>query len=146
MMKDEFQLSVREQSVMDLLWEGGEALTSVEIMERRNDIMQNVTYVHRTINSLLNAGFIQACGIARYRTKYARKFVPCMTREEYAAKYLFRHGIQAEMLGKVVVALLKETQGDEKTDTDKMIAQIQNIIDFLKEQTDDSEGQQEVHG
>ena len=50
-MKDKYQLSIREQSVMDLLWDEGEALTSVDILERLGDIMQNATYVHRTINS-----------------------------------------------------------------------------------------------
>lgn len=144
MMKDDFQLSVREQSVMDLLWKRGDALTSVDIMEKLGDIMQNITYVHRTINSLLDAGFIQECGSVRYRTQYARKFIPCMTREEYAAKYLIRHGIQAELLGKVAVALLKETQGDGEINADKMIVQLQEIIRYLKEQTDNSEDQKDL--
>ena len=134
MMKDEYQLSKREQCVMDLLWEKGEALTSVDIFEQLGDIIQNPTYVYRTINQLLNANFIQECGSVRYNTQYARKFVPCMTREEYAAKYLVRHGIHRESLGKVAVALIQETQDDKNKHTDEMIAQLQEIIDALKAQ------------
>ena len=53
-MKDAYQLSKREQRVKDLLWEK-EALTSVDLLEQLSDIMPNATYVHRTINSLLDA-------------------------------------------------------------------------------------------
>lgn len=122
---------------MDLLWEKGEALTSVDILEQLGDIMQNPAYVYRTINQLLNIGFIRECGSARYNTQYARQFAPCMTREEYAAKYLVRHGIQRKSLGKVAVALLKETQDDKNKHTDEMIAQLQEMIDELKVQNDE---------
>lgn len=133
-MKDKYQLSKREQSVMDLLWDEGEALTSVDILEALHDVMLNTTYVHRTINSLLEAGLIQECGSVRYRTQYARKFVPCMTREEYAAQYLVKHGIRKKSLGRIAMALFKETQGDKNAYTDEMIEELQEIIDRLKEQ------------
>lgn len=136
MMKDKYQLSKRDQCVMDLLWEKGEALTSVDIFEQLSDIMQNPTYVYRTINQLLEAGLIQECGSVRYNTQYARKFVPCMTREEYAARYLVKHGIQRESLGKVAVALLKETRDNKEMHAEEMIAQLQGIIDELKAQND----------
>lgn len=135
-MKDEYQLSEREQRVMDLLWDEAEALTSVDILERLGDIMPNATYVHRTINSLLHAGFIQECGNVRYKTQYARKFTPCMTREEYAARYLVRHGIQRESLGRVAMALFNETRDDKNKDTGEMIAQLEEIIDKLKVQAE----------
>lgn len=138
-MKEAYQLSKREQCVMDLLWEKEEALTSVDIFEQLGDIMQNQTYVHRTINQLLAANFIQECGSVRYNTQYARKFAPCMTREEYAAKYLVKHGIQRKSLGKVAAALLKETRDDKNKHTDEMIAQLQEIIDELKAQDDNPE-------
>lgn len=135
-MRNEYQLSEREQSVMDLLWEKGEALTSVDILEMLQDIMPNTTYVHRTINSLLDAGFIQECGSIRYRTQYARKFAPCMTREECAAKYLVRHGIRRKSIGKVAMALVNETKDDKSRHTYEMIEELQEIINQLKAQTE----------
>ncbi|MBD5470415.1 MAG: BlaI/MecI/CopY family transcriptional regulator [Lachnospiraceae bacterium] len=134
-MKDAYQLSKREQRVMDLLWEK-EALTSVDLLEQLSDIMPNATYVHRTINSLLDAGFIQECGSVRHRTQYARKFTPCMTREEYAAKYLVRHGIQRKSFGKVAMALFNETQDDQNKHTGELIAELEEIIDQLKLQAE----------
>mgnify|MGYP001029941978 CR=1 FL=1 len=133
-MRNEYQLSKREQRVMDLLWEKDEALTSVDILERLSDIMPNTTYVHRTINALLDAGLIQERGSVRYNTQYARKFVPCMTREEYAAKFLVLHGIQTESFVRVAMALFQETQEDKNKHADEMIEQLQEIIDALKAQ------------
>lgn len=121
---------------MDLLWEKKAALTSVDIFEQLGDVIQNPTYVHRTINQLLAAGLIRECGSVRYNTQYARQFVPCMTREEYAAKYLVKHGIQRESLGKVAVALIKETRDNPSKDTDELIIQLQEIIDEIKAQGD----------
>lgn len=134
-MKGEYQLSIREQRVMDLLWEGETALTSVDILERLSDIMPNATYVHRTINSLLAAELIKECGSIRYRTQYARKFTSCLTREEYAAKYLIKHGIQRKSLGKVTMALVEETRDDANGYTSELITQLEEIIGKLKEQT-----------
>lgn len=144
MMKDAYQLSKREQCVMDLLWEKGIAMTSLDILENLSDIMKNPTYVHRTINQLLDVNLIQECGSVRYNTQYARKFVPCMTREEYSAKYLVSHGIRKETFGKTVLALLKETQDNKNKHTDdvqmdEMIAQLQEIIDEIKGQIDKRE-------
>lgn len=135
-MREDYQLSQREQSVMDLLWDEGEGLTSVDMLERLSDIMPNATYVHRTINPLLEAGLIRECGSVRYRTQYARKFEPCLTREEYAAKYLVRQGIRRKSFGKVAAALFHETREDSKQHTDELIAQLEEIIENLKAQSD----------
>ncbi len=142
-MKEAYELSKREQYVMDLLWKKEEALTSVDILEQLGDIMQNPTYVHRTINQLLEAGLIQECGSVRYNTQYARKFVPCMTREEYAVKYLVMHGLQRGSFGKVAAALLKETQSDNNNDMGELITQLQEIIDELKVQNDNPDERKE---
>lgn len=45
-----FELTSREQQVMNLLWNNPERLTSVDIFEQLTDIMVNPTYAHRTIN------------------------------------------------------------------------------------------------
>lgn len=133
-MKSKYQLSEREQQVMNFMWDKGEAVTSVEILESLMDVMQNVTYVHRTINSLLASGFIQECGVVQHRTQYARKFLPCMTREEYAAKYLVKQGIQRKSLGRVAMALINETQGNDNPNTQETIEELQEIINRLKAQ------------
>ncbi|MDE6052779.1 MAG: BlaI/MecI/CopY family transcriptional regulator [Lachnospiraceae bacterium] len=135
-MKRNYQLSEREQQVMNFMWDKGEAVTSVEILESLTDVMQNATYVHRTINSLLASGFIRECGVVQHRTQYARKFLPCMTREEYAAKYLVKQGIQRKSLGRIAMALINETQDSDYQNTRETVEELQKIIDELKNQAD----------
>lgn len=137
-MRDKYHLSEREWQVMNFIWDQEEAVTSMDILESLPDVMPNATYVHRTINSLLASGFIQECGVVLHRTQYARKFLPCMTREEYAAVYLVRQGIQRKSLGRVAMALFHETQGSDDQCTKETIEELQEIIDQLKNQSDNS--------
>lgn len=135
-MREKYQLSEREWQVMNFMWDQEDAVTSMDILESLPDVMQNATYVHRTINSLLASGFIQECGVVLHNTQYARKFLPCMTREEYTARYLVGRGIQRKSLGRVAMALFHETQGGDHQYTQETIEELQKIIDQLKKQTD----------
>ncbi|MCM1183035.1 MAG: BlaI/MecI/CopY family transcriptional regulator [Roseburia sp.] len=132
--KNKYQLTEREQAVMDLLWRSEEALTSVDIGERLHDVVENATYVHRAINKLLMVGLIKECGSIRYRTQYARRFIPCMTREEYAAQCLIKQGIQAKSIGKLAMALVKETECGKGEERQEVIETLQEIIDRLRAQ------------
>lgn len=138
-MREKYQLSEREQQIMNFMWDQEEAVTSTDILKALPDVMQNATYVHRTINSLLASGFIRECGVVRHKTQYARKFLPCMTREEYAAQYLVRQGIQRKSLGRVAMALLHETQDSTHQCTQETIAELQEIINQLKDQAYNSQ-------
>ncbi len=64
--------------------------------------------------------------------------MPCMTREEYAAKYLVGQGIQRKSLGRVAMALFHETQGGDYQYTQETIEELQEIINQLKNQSDHS--------
>lgn len=135
-MRKKYHLSEREWQVMNFMWDQEEAVTSMDILESLLDVMQNATYVHRTINSLLASGFIRECGVVLHNTQYARKFLPCMTREEYAARYLVGQGIQRKSLGRVAMALFHETQGGDNQYTRETIEELQEIINQLKNQSD----------
>ncbi len=137
-MREKYQLSEREWQVMNFMWDQEKAVTSMDILESLPDVMPNATYVHRTINSLLDSGLIQESGVVLHNTQYARKFMPCLTREEYAAKYLVGQGIQRKSLGRVAMALFHETQGGDYQYTQETIEELQEIINQLKNQSDHS--------
>ncbi len=132
MKKTRFELSTREQHVMDLFWSTGDGLTSVDILEQLNDIMVNPTYVHRSLSALLEKGFIQECGSVRYNKQYARKFKPTLTKEEFAAGLLAEKGMQLKSLKGIAMAFLN--QSDDANSQKK-----QNVINELKQMIDELE-------
>ena len=71
-MREKYQLSEREWQVMNFMWDQEKAVTSMDILESLPDVMPNATYVHRTINSLLDSGLIQESGVVLHNTQYAR--------------------------------------------------------------------------
>lgn len=81
-------LTKSEKQLMELLWNVGEPLTYVNILEKSEDKSWKDSYIHIMIRSLLKKGVIKVAGVELVCKNYARKFAPAMTKEEYIAKTL----------------------------------------------------------
>ena len=130
MKKTRFELSFREQQIMDLLWNAKEGLTSVDILEQHSDIMINATYVHRSISVLLEKGFIRECGSVRYNKQYARKFQPELSREEFMAGLLVEKGVQLSSLNGIAMAFLNKANDLQKKK--EVICELKQMINELE--------------
>ncbi len=73
---------------------------------------------------------IEVCGVVQYGTQYARQFVPSMAKEEYAAKLIISKGLGKGSMAKVAAAMVKEADGEIKSD---VIEELEKIIEELKE-------------
>ena len=56
MKKTRFELSIKEQEIMELFWNSEDGLTSVDIYEQLRDSVLNSTDVHRALNTLIEIG------------------------------------------------------------------------------------------
>lgn len=135
MKKTRFELSSREQRVMDLFWNTNEVLTSVDILEQLHDIMLNPTYVHRSLTILLEKQFIEECGSVRYNKQYARKFKPSITREEFAAGLLTEKGIHFHSLNGIAMAFLKQSTNINPQEKQEIIDELKQMITKLEQET-----------
>ncbi|WP_230399515.1 BlaI/MecI/CopY family transcriptional regulator [Novisyntrophococcus fermenticellae] len=115
-----------EEDLMGIFWEEKKPLTSVEILDIASDRSWNGNYLHMMLRSLQKKGLLEACGTVRYGTQYARKFLPLLTKEEYAAKIIVSTGIKSSSIAQVTVALAKEI-GDKE----ELIEQLEEIIQEL---------------
>ena len=79
------KLTKSEEQMMDIFWSGGKPLTSVDIVNMKVRDTWGNGLVHNIIRSLLKKELLEECGIERYKTQYARKLRPAMTKEEYTA-------------------------------------------------------------
>lgn len=132
MKKRRFELTSREQQIMELLWENPEGLTSVDIFEQLTEEMVNPTYTHRAINSLLEKEFITDNGTVRYNKQYARRFITTISREDFGAGLLLENGIGASSISDLAVSLVN--QDSNAVDKDEIIKELKDIIKNLRKE------------
>ena len=135
-MKNSKLMTQKEEIVMDIFWTQKKPLTITELAGFfYKEKLKQVT-LFRIANSLLDKVYLEIYGFERNNTQYARKFVPALTKEEYAAVLLSEHGIKSTSLVKIVLSMLgygkrKEINQDEK---DKLIEELESIIARIRSQ------------
>lgn len=130
-------LSNREKEIMELLWNTETGLTSIEMLELLDSSEWNKMSVLRTINGLLEKECIKVTGFEQYNTQYARRFTYALTQEELAARFLQADGLDLHSLSNIAMAMIKNDDSTKKSKED-LIDSLQEIIDNLKKETQDS--------
>ena len=104
---------------MELLWDAGKPLTSVEMAEiipQQSWRGRSDANIHRVINSLLQKNMLHVRGYTQYRTQYARRFEPTMTRQEYIIKTFSEKNLNKSALAEVALVFLKLAMEKEEVD------------------------------
>ena len=123
-----------EEQVLNLLWEKGEPLSIVEIEGLCvKEKLSRVT-IFKAVQTLLDAGLLAVNGFAKSTKTYARRFIPAITREQYAAMVLEEKGYSAKDMGNIVVAMLGSGKSGKisKKTSEKAIKELEDIISQLK--------------
>ncbi|MFG6320490.1 MAG: BlaI/MecI/CopY family transcriptional regulator [Lachnospiraceae bacterium] len=131
MKKTRFELSIKEQEIMELFWNSEDGLTSVDIYEQLRDSVLNSTYVHRALNTLIDKNLIEECGSIRYNKQYARKFKAVYTKEEYAANLLNEKGLHLNSLKGIATAFIKQSNYDNSYTKAEIINELKLLIDEI---------------
>ncbi|NBI86276.1 hypothetical protein D3Z47_08705 [Lachnospiraceae bacterium] len=121
-------LTKSEEQMMDIFWSSEEPLTSVDIVNMKVRDTWGNGLVHNIIRALLKKGLLEECGIERYKTQYARKLCPAMTKEEYIAKMMSAKAEGKESRFKVLLALAKEEE-----DIEEMVSELEAVIQRLRQ-------------
>ena len=118
----------REEELMELLWETGQPMTSIEMIADKKERTWKDNYLKVIIRALLEKGAIRVCGVKQYKTQYARQFEYVITREDYIAKQAVAKGLNGSSLTNIAVAMAKETGSEEE-----LIARLEEVIKELRE-------------
>ncbi len=131
MRKKEFELTRGEETLMELFWDAGRPLTSMELSKMTDEF--NDSYIHRLLNSLEKKEMLQVSGLVKSGKQYARAFVPAMTREEYAAFVMKKLGIrEKKSFAQVAVALLGKSEEQSEAEKQELIAELEKIVEQVK--------------
>ena len=130
------RLTVAEEELMNLIWDRGQSLTSVDILELADGRSWSGNYVHKMLRKLQDEGYIRVCGTVQYGTQYARQFEAVISKEAYTANLLKRQGVTARSFAKVALAFVSDEE--EKDDAKKgegqkeLIKELEDMIKQLK--------------
>ena len=125
-------MNAREEDMLNMLWENGEPMTSVDLEQTLDADEWNHAAIFRIIKSLLAKGLIEECGTQLRGKQWTRRFQPTLTKEEYMAQYLVDRGIDAKSLGQVALAIVNKS-GKSEADDEKLIRELEEIIQRIRE-------------
>jgi predicted transcriptional regulator len=115
-------LTKSELQIMDVLWDGGKAMSRSELLEHSDNKSWKDSSVHILLNGLLKKGAIREAGFIKCSKTYGRTFAPAMTREEYFATTIFSHRRKPEIIGLFTALLNREDI------TNDILAKIEELI------------------
>lgn len=135
-MKRKDALSVREEELMNYLWNVHEPMTSTEMSEKLEPEGWNPVTLFKTVQSLADAGYLEVAGLEKSAKTYARKLKPSMTKEEYYSKILLQKGINSDSLADIAAALLGVSRKRQKEKDAKVIEKLEEIIEELRKNSE----------
>ena len=115
-----------EHLIMDVFWKSDTPLTGRDLKEVFPD--WNYPYIVNMLTKLEEKHMIAEHGTISYGTGRARKFVPAVSRSEYAAGLVSACGINNDSIADVTVAFVKETCSH----SDELYDKLNHIIEELR--------------
>lgn len=131
-MKKKGHLTVRQEELLNYLWDVNEPLTASTVAERLEPEGWNSVTIYKAMQSLDTLGYLKIAGLEHRGKTYARKLVPAVTKEEYYVKMLQDVGITASDLPALCTALISNHDKSDAENRESTIKVLQDIVDSLK--------------
>jgi len=125
---DVFNLTRREQDIMNILWMSEDSLTASEIAKSREKLSINT--VQAGLKKLMAKELIEVDKVVYSGTVLCRSYKPCISFAEFETERLAYHFSRSEnkISMSCFVASFLEQEKDDKT----MLADIEALEDLLK--------------
>ena len=82
------KLTSTEYDILSILWSSEQPLSRADIVERSGDLKTNTANI--LLKRLLDAGYIKIADYVQIVSANARRYLPALTYEEYAANEIVR--------------------------------------------------------
>lgn len=124
-------LTPNEQLLMELFWNIGKPMTSIDLCDYLPDDCQDWKngYLHNLLKILLDKKMLRVTNILQYGRRFAKQYEPALTKEEYAAKMVSSLNFESDSVSKIAYAIAKEVSGEN---SDRIISELEDILDKLK--------------
>ena len=82
-MDNKFDLSDKEEQMLETMWKEGRPLTRSDIINLTENRRWKQSSIHVFLNRLLDKGSIRVCDIVKTSTNFGRTYEPTFSAEEY---------------------------------------------------------------
>jgi BlaI family penicillinase repressor len=82
-MDNKFDLSDKEEQMLETMWKQGRPLTRSDIINLTENRRWKESSIHVFLNRLLDKGSIRVCDIVKTSTNFGRTYEPTFSAEEY---------------------------------------------------------------
>lgn len=131
-MKKEGKLTLRQEELLNFLWEVNEPLTANQMAERLPEKGWNNVTLFKTVQTLSTDGYLEVVGLEKTVKTYARKLAPSMSKEDYYVKVMQDAGITAEDLPALIAAIVSIKGDSAKENNRRIINVLEDIVKSLK--------------
>ena len=131
-MKKEGKLTLRQEELLNFLWEVNEPLTVNQMAERLEEKGWNNVTLFKTVQSLSTDGYLEVVGLEKTVKTYARKFAPSMSKVDYYVKVMQDAGITAEDLPALIAAIVSIKGDSANENNQRIINVLEDIVKSLK--------------
>ena len=139
-MKKQDCLTLREEELLNVLWEINEPLTTGEMAEKLEPDGWNTATLFKTVRTLSDKGYLKVTGLEKSVKAYSRKLIPALTKEEYYAEVMMKRGLDINAIANITAAFLGVTGKSGKERDDKVIAELEEIIHTLRKRGEEEDG------
>ncbi len=139
-MKKQDCLTLREEELLNVLWEINEPLTTGEMAEKLEPDGWNTATLFKTVRTLSDKGYLKIIGLEKSVKAYSRKLIPALTKEEYYAEIMMKRGLDINAIANITAAFLGVTGKSGKEWDNKVIAELEEIIHTLRKRGEEGDG------
>lgn len=134
------KLTDRELAVMQVLWDEGRAMTINEISEASSDAKLTVACVAQVIPRLMKKEAIRIKDFVTATTKYARIFVPTLTREFYVKNEMERlFGVTSKKRAFGIMGVLHMLLDTDECEDEDLLNELENYIQEKRRKRPDND-------
>lgn len=130
-MSNIINLKPREEAVMNILWDHNIPMTTNDILKNFNTEECSEITLYKTIQSLVEKGYLEVAGLVKCTKTYSRQFVPAISKEQYYSSLLISKGLNKNSLADLTAAFLGVSNSESKNA--EVISALEEIIATLKE-------------
>ncbi len=125
-------ITPNEKMIMEIFWREAAPLTSVDLQALLPEDVQEWKngYLHNLLKSLLDKKFLEVVDIVQIGRRFAKQYIPTITKEQYAGKVIAALDFKPESLENIIYAISNEIAGKNGEDT---IALLKTIIEKSSE-------------
>lgn len=139
-MKKQDCLTLREEELLNILWDINEPLTTGEMAERAEMDGWNTATLFKTVRSLSDRGYLKIMGLEKSVKTYSRKLAPALTKEEYYAEVMRKRGLDISSIANITAAFLGVADKSSGERDAEVIAELEEIISTLRKRGEGENG------